>query len=97
MNRYVKQMTPFDTQSSTSTTKCICCGGYVNDGWVCDRCLNKYNKSTPDPIKIEQCVSEMKRFIETISNLKKPCVSDTELLKTDRNMALIEAYIKLRR
>lgn len=97
MNEYVRYMTPFDAQSSTSTTKCICCGGYVNDGWVCDKCLEKYDKSTPDPIKIEQCIFEMKQFIETISSLKKPGVSDKEIMKADRNIALIEAYIARRR
>lgn len=97
MSKYIKYMKPFDAQSSTSTTKCICCGGYVNDGWVCDRCLEKYEKSTPDPIKIEQCVSEMKQFITEISNLKHSPVSDMTLLKADRNMALIEAYIARRR
>lgn len=86
-----------DYEECTSTTVCVCCGGYVNDGWVCDACQKKYHKSTPDPIKIEQCVYEMKQFIETISNLKKPGVSDTELMKADRNMALIEAYIARRR
>lgn len=86
-----------DYKNSTSTTVCVCCGGYVNDGWVCDACQEKYHKSTLDPIKIEQCIAEMNRFISDISSLKHPPVSDKELLKADRNMALIEAYIARRR
>lgn len=87
----------FDYKDCTSTTTCVCCGGYVNDGWVCDTCQEKYNKSTLDPVKIEQCVAEMNRFISDIASLKHPPVSDRELLKADRNMALIEAYIARRR
>lgn len=86
-----------DYRECTSTTTCVCCGGYVNDGWVCDACQEKYHKSTLDPVKIEQCIAEMNRFISDIASLKHPPVSDRELLKADRNMALIEAYIARRR
>lgn len=87
----------FDYKNSTSTTVCVCCGGYVNDGWVCEKCQEKYEKTTWNPVKIEQCVAEMKQLITEISNLKHPPVSDMTLLKADQNMALIEAYIAMRR
>lgn len=86
-----------DYKECTSTTTCVCCGGYVNDGWVCEKCQEKYEKATWNPVKIEQCVAEMKQFITEISNLKHSPVSDMTLLKADRNMALIEAYIARRR
>ena len=86
-----------DVSKYTSTTMCVCCGGYVNDGWVCESCQEKYRKTTLNPVRVEQCISEMKQFLKEINELKRPPVSDTELMKADRNMALIEAYIAGRR
>ena len=85
-----------DYRECTSTTTCVCCGGYVNDGWVCDACQEKYQKSTLDPVKIEQCVAEMNRFISDIASLKHPPVSDKELLKIVFIVLMVKA-IRFRR